>query len=232
MGEIVSMKHWVLQPSMRLIVGIVTALATSIGNIASAVEPDTYDSMSPTDDQMLKLAPVGRISTDLWLGRFHLGGWPEDAIVPPPPIEPHLTIRQGMIENGDWANPFLLRLDPASYLWLTNLSAHAESRYSEIGSGKILIAFDRNICSIGVMFAQTGAHNRHHPDLRRTTGFSFFSREGFLIDRLDVRPGTFAVKTGFSTEPGDPPIWAMLMESEVSIAVIELIAMECTLSIG
>lgn len=199
---------------------------------AYAIETKRLDEMNPTEAQLLDLSAHGSVNSGTTLGRFILGGWPPNASTPPPDVPRGLAIVQGMREDGLWANAFLLRLEPASYPWLSNLSAHTASRYDQIGSGRILISFDQPICAIGAVYAQTGAHNPHHPDLRKRTSFYFYAEDGSLIDNVDQKPGHFIVQTAFGRQVEEPPIWAISIDSEVSFAVMELAAMECAILLG
>lgn len=200
--------------------------------VCAAVEAKRFSELRPNAEQTLQFEITGTIPSETVFGRFILGGWPRHATHAPPHVPPNLTVLQGMQEDGLWSNAFLLRLEPAPYLWLSNLSAHAASRYDSIGSGRILVSFDQPICSVGVVYAQTGAHNPHHPDLRRQTNFYFYAEDGSLIDRFGQKPGHFVVQTAFGKELSDPSIWALSIDSEVSFAVIDLVAMECAIPTG
>jgi hypothetical protein len=137
-----------------------------------------------------------------------------------------------MKENFDWANAYLLRVDPADYAWLTNDSFSGRSPGLNMGRDPILISFDKPICAFGAIYAQAGAHNPHHPEQRRRTSFSFYDASGGLISVMDEKPGYFIVESGFQKIGMEPWIAGVMIGSEVEFAIIEIIAMPCSEMVG
>ncbi|WP_143030592.1 hypothetical protein [Ruegeria halocynthiae] len=195
------------------------------------MEEVKYRNLSPTSEQRLNFDGQGRIKVGTKIKGFVFGKWPEFAKTHPPLTVTSLSVMYGKKQNFDWANAFLLRVDPASYSWLTNGELNGIVSRLNMGSGAILLSFEEPICAFGSVFSQAGAHNRHHPHLRKRTSFTFIDESGYKIDRFDLLPGAFIVESAFQTRASDNPIWAVVVDAEVPFALIELVAKPCTLVI-
>lgn len=197
-----------------------------------AMEEIRYRDLRPTSEDILRFKTQGNFQAGAIIEKFVLGGWPEFAEEPRPYPETTLSVVRGRKQNHDWANAFLLRVDIADYLWLTNMVSNGINETLNMGSGPIVISFDRPVCAFGAIYAQAGAHNPHHPELRRRTSFTFYDETGEKIAGFDQMPGHFIVESGFVTDVVDRPIQAVAIDSDVAFAVSELIARPCAIPLG
>lgn len=219
---------------MKPVAGICVSLITSflLAMSAGAVEQIHYDTLHPEEEYRLVPDFTGFLPAGSSVGVFRFGGWPPQATNPPPFPRTGIAVVTGTQQDRSWANAFLLRGNPASYSWVTNPKTSGIDQKLRMGKDPIIISFDQPICAFGVIYAQSGAHNPHHPDLRKRTSFSFFDQTGQKIAVLDQKPGHFISKAAFQRSWRDPFIWAVAVDSEVYFALKEISAMPCSELLG
>jgi hypothetical protein len=118
---------------------------------ASAIEESLQLPASAPEDTLVCL-PGTHLSADGWHGKFHLGGWPENATTSPPFDQVGLAIVQGRWEDQSWANPHL-RVHPARSNWLTNTLPGGLDETLNMGRGPISVAFEEDACAVRLRFA-------------------------------------------------------------------------------
>ncbi len=201
-------------------------------NSSHAIEKIYTKDLHASPEDTLRFTGNGAIAPGTKLKAFVLGGWPEHAETPRPTPETNLSVLRGQQENFEWANAFLLRVDPANFSWLKNASLAGVDAKLNMGRDPILISFEEPICAIGLKYAQGGAHNPHHPELRKRTSISFYDYSGVLIGRFDEKPGYFTNEAAFQKQALEPEIFAFQISSEVPFAIIWIVAQPCAVAVG
>lgn len=197
---------------------------------ALAFKDIKYLSLHPAEEDILFFPGDAYIRSGTTMGHFIIGAWPDDSEIEPPFPPTDMVMNRGQIRNTEWANPFLLRVDPSNYFWLTNPTRSGLNTKYNMGGDPIIISFDRPVCAIGINYAQAGGFNRFHPDYFRRTTIRFFDHTGLQTGSVDELPSSFIVYTAYQTEAHDGEIWAISMDSEVEIAIRTLIAMPCAIA--